>query len=68
MTLSRSGDSELSQEEYNELIVLKDAITYSPSTVNCNKMEKFSDLMVRSLYGKSDPPTPKNWRGTSLSE
>ena len=44
------------KEEYNELIALKDAITYSPSTVNSEKMEKFAELMVRSLDGKYDPP------------
>jgi hypothetical protein len=31
-------------------------------------MELFTELLVRSLEGKCDPPTPKNWRGTSLSE
>jgi hypothetical protein len=56
MTLSRTGASELTQEEYNELIALKNAITYSPSTVNAEKMEKFAELMVRSLDGKYDPP------------
>jgi len=68
MTLSRTGASELTQEEYNELIALKNAITYSPSTVNSEKMEKFAELMVRSLEGKCDPLPPKNWRGSSLSE
>ena len=63
MTLSRTGASELTQEEYNELIALKNAITYSPSTVNSEKMEKFAELIVRSLDGKYDPPTPKNWQG-----
>ena len=63
MTLSRTGASELTQEEYNELIALKNAITYSPSTVNSEKMEKFAELMVRSLDGKCDPPTPNNWQG-----
>ena len=47
---------------------LKDAITYRPASVSAEKMEKFAELMVRSLEGKCDPPAPKNWRGSSLSE
>jgi len=68
MTLSRSGTETLTQEEWNELVALKDAITYAPQTVSAEKMEKFTQLMVRSLEGKCDPPPPKNWRGSSLSE
>jgi len=68
MTLSRTGDSELTQEEYNELIALKDAITYSPSTVNSEKMEKFAELMVRSLDGKFDPPISKNYKSNLFIE
>ena len=68
MTLSKTGTAELTQEEWNELIALKDAISYAPQTVSAERMEKFAELMVRSLEGKCDPPPPKNWRGTSLSE
>ena len=68
MTLSRSGMETLTQEEWDELVALKDAITYRPQSVSAEKMEKFTELMVRSLEGKCDPPTPKNWRGSSLSE
>jgi len=68
MTLSRSGTETLTEEEWNELVALKDAITYAPQTVSAEKMEKFTELMVRSLEGKCDPPPPKNWRGGSLSE
>ena len=68
MTLSRSGTETLTEEEWNELVALKDAITYSPQTVSAEKMEKFTELMVRSLEGKCDPPPPKNWRGGSLAE
>ena len=52
----------------DELVALKDAITYAPQTVSAEKMEKFTELMVRSLEGKCDPPPPKNWRGSSLGE
>lgn len=68
MTLSKSGTEILTQEEWDELIALKEAITYAPQTVSAEKMEKFTELMVRSLEGKCDPPPPKNWRGGSLSE
>lgn len=68
MTLSKTGTAELTQEEWNELIALKDAISYAPQTVSAERMEKFAELMVRSLEGKCDPPPPKNWRGSSLSE
>ena len=68
MTLSKTGSTELTKEEWDELVALKDAITYRPQSVSSEKMEKFTELMVRSLEGKCDPPPPKNWRGSSLSE
>ena len=68
MTLAKTGTEVLTQEEWDELVALKDAISYSPQTVSAEKMEKFAELMVRTLEGKCDPPTPKNWRGSSLSE
>lgn len=68
MTLSKTGTEVLTKEEWDELVALKDAITYAPQSVCAKKMEKFTELMVRSLEGKCDPPPPKNWRGNSLSE
>jgi hypothetical protein len=57
MTLAKTGTEVLSNDEWNELIALKDAITYAPHTVSAQKMEKFSELMVRSLEGKhADTP------------
>ena len=56
MTLARTGPAELTKEEWNELVALKEAINYDPSTVTYEKMEKFSELMVRSLQGKGDQP------------
>ena len=58
MTLARTGTENLTQEEWNELIALKDAITYAPQTVSAHKMEKFAELMVRSLEGK-ESNTPR---------
>ena len=54
MTLARTGTSELTKEEWNELVALKEAINYDPHTVTPEKMEKFSELLVRSLDGKGD--------------
>ena len=58
MTLAKTGTANLSKEEWDELIALKDAISYAPQTVSAEKMEKFVELMVRSLEGKGDC-TPK---------
>lgn len=54
MTLAKTGPKTLTKEEWNELVALKDAITYAPQTVSAEKMEKFTELMVRSLEGKGD--------------
>ena len=53
MTLAKTGSEVLTKEEWNELIALKEAITYAPQTVSAQKMEKFAELMVRTLEGKS---------------
>ena len=52
MTLPKTSAATLTQEEWNELVALKEAITYAPQTVSAQKMEKFAELMVRSLEGK----------------
>jgi hypothetical protein len=68
MTLSKTGTEQLTKEEWDELVALKNAINDNPATVHPEKMEKFTELLVRSLEGKCDPPPPKNWRGSTLSE
>ena len=68
MTLPKTSTETLTEEEWNELVALKDAISYAPQTVSSEKMEKFAELMVRTLEGKCDPSPPKNWRGSALSE
>lgn len=55
MSLTRSGNFKLSSEEWNELIALKEAINFHPQSVSSYQMEKFTELMVRSLSGKGDP-------------
>lgn len=46
----------LTTDEWEELVALKEAITYRPSSVSAQKMEMFTELMVRSLEGKGDQP------------
>jgi hypothetical protein len=49
MTLAKTGTSELTKEEWNELVALKEAINYCPHTVTPDKMELFTELFVKSL-------------------
>ncbi|UYA57575.1 hypothetical protein SCREM1_118 [Synechococcus phage S-CREM1] len=44
----------MTQDEWNELNTLKNAITYDPASVHPAKMERFTELMVQSLEGKGD--------------
>ena len=53
MTLIRNN-SDLTKEEWNELIALKNAINENPASVHFERMERFTELMVRSLEGKGD--------------
>jgi hypothetical protein len=59
MTLSKTSTEELTTEEWDELVALKEAINYDPASVHYDKMERFSELMVRSLEGKGDQPIRK---------
>lgn len=54
MTFISSRTQELNNDEWNELIALKDAINSNPASVHPNKMEIFTELFVRSLEGKGD--------------
>lgn len=56
MTLAKTGTAQLTSEEWKELNSLREAINLDPSQVHPNKMEKFTELFVRSLEGKSDMP------------
>lgn len=62
MSFFKSRTKTLTQEEWNELVALKNAINQNPASVHPEKMELFTELLVRSLQGKFDPPTPKNWK------
>ena len=49
MTFSKKTNTELTKEEFDEMIALKNAIDYNISQVAPQKMEEFSDYLVRSL-------------------
>ena len=44
----------MDQDNWNELMALKNAITYNPATVHPDQMEKFTELFVQTLIGKGD--------------
>ena len=46
--------SPLSDAEWEELCTLKKAIDDGPATVVASRMERFTELFVRTLYGKGD--------------
>lgn len=54
MTLAKTGSSELTVEEWDELNVLRQAINQNPAAVIPNQQERFTELFVRSLQGKGD--------------
>jgi hypothetical protein len=46
--------SPLSAAEWEELCMLKKAIDDGPATVVASRMERFTELFVRTLHGKAD--------------
>ena len=44
----------LNDDEWNELVALKNAINYNPASVHPRKMELFTELLVRSWEGKEE--------------
>ena len=54
MTLLRTIQTDLSNDEWDELFALKCAINDNPATVHPNKMELFTALLVKTLEGKGD--------------
>jgi hypothetical protein len=52
MTLAKTGTEELSTDEWNEMTALKDAISHDISQVAPQKMEAFTEYLVRSLREK----------------
>jgi hypothetical protein len=69
MTYSQSSVKPLTDEEWNELVALKEAINENPASVHPEKMELFTELLVRSWDAKYDPPDTTKWRtGHPMSE
>jgi hypothetical protein len=62
MTYSPNQNQQLTEEEWQELAALKDQINQNPAAVHPNKMELFTDLLVRSWNAKCDPPETNKWR------
>jgi hypothetical protein len=46
--------TKMNSDNWDELISLKDAITFNPATVHPDEMEKFTELFVQTLLGKSE--------------
>jgi len=49
MTFSSRKQTELTDEEWKEMTALKDAINQRPQSVVPEKMEEFTEYLVRSL-------------------
>jgi hypothetical protein len=62
---SLDSKSRLTQDEWDELFALKEAISYLPSSVHPSKMERFSELFKKTLVASeaqtgSDQPSPRS--------
>lgn len=62
MTYSNSPNAQLTEEEWKELVALKAQINQNPAAVHPEKMELFTELLVRSWDAKCDPPDTSRWR------
>lgn len=49
MTLSSGKKEKLTDDEWNEMVALKNAINNRPSSVVPEKMEEFTEYLVRSI-------------------
>ena len=49
MTFSNKKNTKLTEKEYDEMVALKNAIDYDISQVIPEKMEAFTEYLVRSL-------------------
>ncbi len=62
MSYSNSPNAQLTEEEWKELVALKQQINQNPAAVHPEKMELFTQLLVRSWDAKCDPPDTSRWR------
>ena len=49
MTLPSKGNRKLTDDEWNEMDALRKVINQAPQTVHPEKMEEFTEYLVRSL-------------------
>ena len=52
MTLPSKGNNNLTEEEWYEMTALKNVVNQRPAAVVPEKMEKFTEYLVRSLREK----------------
>lgn len=50
----------MTQEEWDELTHLKEAITYNPATVSPEKQELFTQLLIKSFEYRGEAFIPVN--------
>ena len=68
MTFSPSENTQLTDAEWRELVALKEQINQNPAAVHPDKMELFTELLVRSWDAKCEPPDTTRWRKGHLLE
>ena len=56
MSNTNSQNVRLTDDEWQELVALKNLINQNPAAVHPEKMELFTALLVRTLEGKGDLP------------
>jgi hypothetical protein len=49
MTFSSDKTKKLTEEEFNEMVALRNAIHDLPQSVSPDRMEKFTEYLVRSI-------------------
>ena len=54
MSFSQNATTELTSEEWKELNILRTEINHNPAAVSPDRMERFTQLFVKSLEGKKD--------------
>lgn len=52
MTLPSKGNAKLTDDEWKEMTALKNVINQAPQAVHPDKMEAFTEYLVRSLKEK----------------
>lgn len=53
MTFTQNATHDLTKEEWEELAALKNAINDNPASVHPEKMELFTELLIRSWKSNS---------------